>query len=268
MSEFIRTATHRGVRTLTLDRPRRRNALSSAMITQLRREVAAAVADPAVRVVVLDHAGPAFCSGIDLAETESVRDASGSSGPASDSASAARLPAELLPDLLADLWECPKPVVARVAGPARAGGLGLVAAADLAVCTHEASFAFTEVRLGVVPAVISAPVLRRVSRRAAARYLLTGEVFDGSTAAAIGLVTEAVPADTLDATVSRWCDALVRGAPAALAATKDLLRRPPGADVRSDLTELSTLSAAFFRSAEAREGIAAARAARDPSWVP
>ena len=97
MSEYLRTATERGVRTLTLDRPRRRNALSSAMITQLRSEVAAAVADPAVRVVVLDHTGPAFCSGVDLAETAAARDAA----PAPN---CSPLPAELLPDLLADLW--------------------------------------------------------------------------------------------------------------------------------------------------------------------
>lgn len=264
MSEYLRTATARGVRTLTLDRPRRRNALSSAMITQLRSEVAAAVADPAVRVVVLDHTGPAFCSGVDLAETAAARDAAAAPG----SEPAPPLPAELLPDLLADLWECPKPLVARVAGPARAGGLGLIAAADLAACALDASFAFTEVRLGVVPAVISATVLRRVGRRAAARYLLTGEVFDGATAAAMGLVTEAVPAEALDATVAGWCDALVRGAPSALAATKDLLRRPSTGDVRADLNELATVSAAFFRSAQAREGMAAARAARDPDWVP
>lgn len=255
MSEFIGTATHRGVRTLTLDRPRYRNALSRAMITQLRAELTAAVEDPAVRVVVLDHTGPAFCSGVDLGETEAARDGE-------------RLPAELLPDLLADLWECPKPLVARVAGPARAGGLGLIAGADLAVCAADATFAFTEVRLGVVPAVISATVLRRIDRRAAARYLLTGEVFDGRAAAAMGLVTEAAPAGELDGIVAGWCDALVRGGPRALAATKDLLRRPVTGTVRSDLAELSTVSARFFRSDEAREGMAAARAARDPAWVP
>ena len=256
MSEFIGAATHRGVRTLILDRPRYRNALSRDMITQLRAELAAAVADPAVRVVVLDHTGPAFCSGVDLAETEAAARDGGT------------LPAELLPDLLAELWECPKPVVARVAGPARAGGLGLIAAADLAVCATDATFAFTEVRLGVVPAVISATVLRRIGPRAAARYLLTGEVFDGPTAAAIGLVTEAAPAEELDGIVAAWCGALVRGGPGALAATKDLLRRPGTGTVRSDLAELSAVSARFFRSDEAREGMAAARAAREPAWVP
>lgn len=276
MSEFIGTATHRGVRTLTLDRPHRRNALSSAMITQLREGLAAAVADSAIRVVVLDHTGPAFCSGVDLTETETAAkaatapapDTAGSSPAADGDAEAARLPAELLPELLADLWECPKPVVARVAGPARAGGLGLLAAADLVVCAADATFAFTEVRLGVTPAVISATVLRRIGRRAAARYLLTGEVFDGATAAAIGLVTEAVPAAEVDATVAAWCDALVRGAPAALAATKDLLRRPVTNAIRAELAELAEVSATFFRSAQAREGMAAARAARDPDWVP
>lgn len=272
MPQLIRTATRRGVRTLTLDRPDRRNALSTEMITQLRGELADAVADPAVRVVVLDHTGPAFCAGVDLTETAAARDAGRRPGGRDDAAPAdaapPRLPAELLPDLLADLWECPKPVVARVGGPARAGGLGLLAAADLVACAEDATFAFTEVRLGVVPALISATVLRRVTPRAAARYLLTGEVFDGRTAAAIGLVTEAVPATDLDATVAAWCDALVRGGPAALAATKDVLRRPLTGGMRAELRELAQVSARFFRSEEAREGMAAARAARDPAWVP
>ena len=135
----------------------------------------------------------------------------------------------MLADVLAAIWEFPKPVVARVGGPARAGGLGLIAAADIAVCTREATFAFSEVRLGVIPAVISATVLPRLAPRAAAELYLTGEVFDGVRAAEIGLVTAAVPAEGLDAAVAGYCDALVRGGPLALAGTKQLLRRTPAA---------------------------------------
>lgn len=252
---LVRTARAAGVTTLTLDSPNNRNALSTPLITQLRDALAAAVADEAVRVVRLDHAGPAFCSGADLNETAAAREAG-------------RLPVAALADLLADVWECPKPVVVRVAGPARAGGIGLVAAADIAICATDATFAFTEVRLGVIPAVISATVLPRLSARAAAQLYLTGEVFDATHAAAAGLVTEAVPATALDDAVTRVCDALVRGAPAALAGAKRLLRRAPGADVRAELAELSALSVDYFRSADAQEGIAAFRDRRDPHWVP
>src|SRR3954447_15292897 len=207
--ELVRSATVVGVTTVTLDSPANRNALSTPLMTQLLEALSTALTDPAVRAVVLSHTGPVFCSGADLKETAEAR-------------AAGRVPAELLADVLAALWEFPKPVVARIGGPARAGGLGLIAAADIAVCTTEATFAFTEVRLGVIPAVISATVLPRLAARAAAELYLTGDVFDGPRAEAIGLVTAAVPASSLDKTVARYRDALVRGGPLALAGTKQL----------------------------------------------
>jgi methylglutaconyl-CoA hydratase len=203
---MLHVRCERGVTTLTVDSPHNRNALSSALLAELDTALARAVADPAVRVVLLSHTGTVFCSGADLTETTAAT--------ASD-----RLPVEAMADLIAALWECPKPVVARVGGAARAGGIGLVAAADIAICAADATFAFTEVRLGVVPAVISATVLRRLHPRAAAEFYLTGDVFDGTRAEAAGLVTAAVPADVLDPTVAAYCDALVRGGPAALAGT-------------------------------------------------
>ncbi|QLD28799.1 enoyl-CoA hydratase-related protein [Micromonospora carbonacea] len=252
---LVRVATARGVTTLTLDSPHNRNALSTPLMTELLAGLAAAVADDTVRVVVLDHAGPVFCSGADLKETAAAY-ASGT------------VPAGMLGDVLAAVWECPKPVVARVAGPARAGGLGLIAAADLAICAQEATFAFTEVRIGVIPAVISATVLPRLTPRAAAELYLTGDTFDGRRAAEIGLVTSAVPADALDAAVARACASLVRGAPNALAGAKALLRRPPAADLRAGVSELAALSTGFFLSDEGREGVLAFREKRDASWVP
>lgn len=253
-NQFVRVAHAPGVTTLTLDSPRNRNALSTPLLRELRESLAAAVADDSVRVVVLDHAGPVFCSGADLAETEAAR-ASG------------QIPVAALGDLLADLWECPKPVVARVAGPARAGGIGLLAAADIAICATEATFAFTEVRLGVIPAVISAVVLPRLAPRAAARLYLTGEVFDGVHAAAIGLVSQAVPAADLDPAVAAVCRDLLRAAPAALAGTKQLLRRGPAGAVRAELADLSARSVRFFQSDDAVEGVRAFRDKRDPEWV-
>jgi methylglutaconyl-CoA hydratase len=224
-------------------------------MTQLLDRLGEALVDPAVRIVVISHTGPVFCSGADLKETAAAREAG-------------RVPAEMLADVLAALWEFPKPVVARVAGPARAGGLGLIAAADLAVCTREATFAFTEVRLGVIPAVISATVLPRLAPRAAAELYLTGEVFDGVRAAEVGLVTAAVTAEGLDGAVAAYCEALARGGPLALAGTKQLLRRTPMAGIREELSELSGRSAGYFKSAEGREGMAAFREKRPPAWVP
>ncbi len=174
----------------------------------------------------------------------------------------------MLGDVLAAVVECPKPVIARIGGPARAGGLGLVAAADIAICATEATFAFTEVRLGVIPAVISSTVLRRLAPRQAQELYLTGELFDGVRAAEIGLVTSAVGGGELDATVRSYCAALVRGAPAALAGTKELLTRAPLASVRDDAAELGARSVGYFLSAEGREGVAAFREKRDPAWLP
>jgi methylglutaconyl-CoA hydratase len=252
---LVRTATAAGVTTVTLDSPANRNALSAQLMTELLDALSGALTDPEARAVVIAHTGPVFCSGADLKETAEARENG-------------RMPAEMLADVLAALWEFPKPVVARVAGPARAGGLGLIAAADIAVCTTEATFAFSEVRLGVIPAVISATVLPRLAPRAAAELYLTGDVFDGLRAAKIGLVTAAVSADGLDAAAARYCDALVRGGPLALAGTKQLLRRRPLESVRADLADLSAKSAGYFRSAEGREGVAAFREKRPATWIP
>jgi methylglutaconyl-CoA hydratase len=255
--ELVHAETAAGIATLTLDSPANRNALSTPLMRGLLDLLGAALTDPAVRAVVISHTGPVFCSGVDLKETASA----GANGT---------VPAELLADVLAALWEFPKPVVARIAGPARAGGLGLLAAADIAVCTRDATFAFSEVRLGVIPAVISATVLPRLAPRAAAELYLTGGVFDGVRAAEIGLVTRAVDTEALDATVTAYTKALVLGGPLALAGTKQLLRRQrgPADSVRAELAELSARSAGYFKSAEGREGVAAFREKRPANWVP
>lgn len=250
-ASLVRVETGLGVATLTLDSPHNRNALSTPLMARLLDALAAAEADDGVRVVVLSHTGPVFCSGADLKET-----------------AAGGTPTGALGDVLAAIWECPKPVVARVGGPARAGGLGLVAAADIAICAEEATFAFTEVRLGVVPAVISAVVLPRLAPRAAAELFLTGDVFDGRRAAEIGLVTAAAPARSLDDTVAAYCAGLVRGGPRALAGTKEILRHRYAATLREELAELATRSVDYFRSDEGREGVLAFREKRDPHWVP
>jgi methylglutaconyl-CoA hydratase len=252
---LVRTEVAAGVATITLDSPANRNALSSALIDELLTALAASDEDPLVRVIVLSHTGPVFCSGADLKETAAALSGGG-------------MPAGRMGDVLAAIWESTTPVVARVAGPARAGGLGLIAAADIAVCVADATFAFTEVRLGVIPAVISAVVLPRLTPRSAAELFLTGDTFDGVRAAAVGLATAAVPAERLDEAVAGYVRSLIRGAPTALGATKQLLRRSAARPIRDELAELSRQSVGFFTSAEGREGVAAFAERRDPSWIP
>jgi methylglutaconyl-CoA hydratase len=246
----VRVEVARGVATLTLDSPANRNALSRALRAQLRDALAAALADDAVRVVVLDHTGRVFCSGMDLAEA--------AGGGAQEQG------VREFPELLASIWTSPKPVVAVVRGPARAGGVGLLAACDVVVAGESATFAFSEVRLGLVPAVISAVVLPRMVPHVAHRLMLTGNVFDAATAAAGGLVDLVVPDADVDGELRAQIVELTAGAPTALAETKRLLR----AGSALDFDELLELSARFFASDEGQEGIASFREKRPASWVP
>jgi methylglutaconyl-CoA hydratase len=252
-SALLQVEAGDGVATLTLDSPHNRNALSTSLIRELSEAFASAVADPAVRVIVLSHTGPVFCAGADLKETAAAFDGDGT------------LPVVPLADLLASLWESPKPIVARVGGAARAGGIGLIAAADIVVCASAATFAFSEVRLGVVPAVISVPVRRRISARAAAELFLTGDVFDAARAAEIGLVTRVTDEAGLDAAVADYCASMLKGAPTALGGARALLQ---DATVRDELARMADASDQYFRSAEGREGILAHREKRPPHWIP
>lgn len=236
---------------VVLDAPATRNALSRAVLARLRDLLAEATTDPAVRVVVLTGTGPVFCSGLDLKEQA----AGGGPGPVG------------LPEVLALLMESPLPVVARVNGTARAGGVGLLAACDLAVGLSTATFGFSEVRLGVAPAVIAVPCLRRMEPRGARELFLTGEPFDGIRAERVGLLDRAVAAEQLDATVDELVAQLALGAPEALAATKRLLREVPGPSLAEDLRRMAELSAERFGSTEGREGVAAFRERRAPAWV-
>lgn len=255
MTELVHSTVADGVATLTLDSPPNRNALSPQLMGELAAGLRAALADPAVRVLVLSHTGRVFCSGMDL---KAAARASG----------AGDMPVTDFPEILTTLWTSPKPVVARIGGPARAGGIGLIAACDIAVAARSATFAFTEVRLGVVPAVISVPVLPRLAPRAAHELFLTGEVFDASRAASIGLVNSAVDDSSLDAEVERYVDMLVRGAPGALAAAKEMLRRPAAASMADDFAAMATLSASRFAGEEGREGMAAFAQKRPAAWIP
>lgn len=250
MTELVHLDVAAGVATITLDSPDNRNALSAQLRRELLAHLDAAIADDAVRVLVLTHTGRVFCAGMDLKESR---------GAGAQSQGVGEFPA-----ILTRIGESPKPVVARVAGPARAGGVGIVAACDIAVAAQEATFAFSEVRIGVVPAVISVTVLPRLLPRAAHELFLTGETFDAARAVAIGLVNAAVPADGLDAEVARYVEMLRLGAPGALAATKEMLRTPGAADRFAAMLELS---AGFFAGAEGQEGMRAFAEKRPPAWA-
>ncbi|MGY3202416.1 enoyl-CoA hydratase family protein [Streptomyces sp. TE5632] len=247
----------RGVETLSLDAPERRNALSAALVGELAEALTDAGQDTGVRAVVLTHTGNTFSAGADLRDPSPSSRLRSSRGDPN--------PPEALVGLLRQIVELPKPVVARVTGHVRAGGIGLLAACDIAVASHTATFAFTEVRVGVAPAVISLPLLPRTDPRALARYYLTGERLDTDEAARIGLLTAA--GDDVDETLAPILDGLRRSAPEALAETKRLLTARVLETFDRDAAHLTALSARLFASAHAREGMTAFLERRDPEWV-
>ncbi|HXZ61594.1 MAG TPA: enoyl-CoA hydratase-related protein [Acidimicrobiales bacterium] len=249
MTDTLVTVGHEhGVRTLTLDSPRNRNALSAALLDQLAGALHDASDDAEVRAIVLTGSGSVFCSGADLSER-------GSAAP------------NRMPDILTTVVQCPVPVIARVNGHARAGGIGLVAAADMAVATAGATFAFTEVRVGVAPAMIMVPALPVMQRRMLTQMVLTGERFGAAQAAAAGLLTAVVDdRAALDAWVAARTDALRQAAPGAVRATKQLLRALPGRAWAEALEDAATRSAELFVGTEASEGMAAFLEKRAPAW--
>ncbi|MEU8027272.1 enoyl-CoA hydratase family protein [Streptomyces sp. NPDC049099] len=243
MTPISRTRA-RAVETLSLDATGTRNALSAALVSELAGALTDCGKDPDVRAVVLTHTGTTFCAGADLRDP-----------PHPDA----------LTGLLRQILDLRKPVVARVTGHVRAGGLGLLAACDIAAASTAATFAFTEVRIGVAPAVISLPVIPRADPRALARYYLTGERFDAREAVRVGLVT--VTADDVDEVLAPVLDGMRRSSPQGLAETKSLLTARVLETFDRDAAELTALSARLFSSAQAREGMTAFLERRDAAWV-
>jgi enoyl-CoA hydratase/carnithine racemase len=240
-----------GVATVTLNTPENRNAISLRLRTALAESLDAAIADAAVKVIVLTGEGPVFCSGADLKEGSTAL----SEGPS-------------LTGIFTNLMEGPKPSVAVLNGPARAGGIGLVAACDMAIAPDTATFAFSEVRIGVIPAIISVPCLAVLEPRFAARYFLTGELFDAATARDAGLLTGVAPPDSVHAARDEIVGALMEGAPAALAGTKRLLREMRGLPRAVAFSYAERVSAVFFAGDDAAEGRRAFAEKRPPAWSP
>lgn len=238
---MVKVETSAGVATVTLDSPSNRNALSQQLLADLHEALDEAEGDHA-RVVVLTHTAPVFCSGADLKERSQGTVDSTSFVSAIERLGAMRAP-----------------VIAAVDGPVRAGGVGLMAACDLVVVNPTITFAFTEVRIGVAPAIISAPVLQRCGWSKLAASFLTGEVFGAARALEMGLVTHV--ADDVASTVAQLCAGILAGGPNAVAATKALLRTP------HTMAELQAMSESLFTSEEGREGMAAFAEKRRPGWV-
>jgi methylglutaconyl-CoA hydratase len=245
---LVRAVADGPVTTLTLDSPANRNALSLGLLGELSSHLDALAAAPP-RAVVVTGTGPAFSSGADL--------------KAGTAAVAATPPA--VAEVLDKLWALPSPVVVALNGHVRAGGLGIVAAADVVVAPATATFAFAEVRIGVVPAVVAVVCARRMAPRALSRYTLTGEPFTAAEARDAGLVTIVVEPDEVAATTASLVEELTTAGPRAVAATKSLLRTlaPP---IGPGMAEAAALSAEVFASPEATEGIAAFAARRTPAW--
>jgi methylglutaconyl-CoA hydratase len=242
-----------GVATITLDSPANRNALSRALVGDLLTALdnaEAAVAAGDVRSIVLTHTPPAFCAGADLKER--------ASGPPDSAPIAAAF---------GRLMDAPVPTIAAVSGPARAGGIGLMASCDLVVVKRDVAFALTEVRIGVAAAIISVPIFRRVNASHLAAAFLTGEPFTAAFAHQVGLATH-VTDDVVDV-VDRLCAAIALGAPGAVTATKQILRDAldePTGERAARFERMRALSDELFQGADAAEGMAAFAEKRPPSW--
>ncbi|HEX7054619.1 MAG TPA: enoyl-CoA hydratase/isomerase family protein [Burkholderiales bacterium] len=247
-----------GVARVTLNRPEVRNAFDDALIAELARTFRELDADPETRVVVLAGNGPAFCAGADLnwmkrmagyGHEENLRDAAA------------------LAAMLSALDRMRKPTLARVHGPAFAGGTGLVAACDIAVGTPRAKFCFSEAKLGLSPATIGPYVIRAIGERAARRYFLSAEVFGAEEALRIGLLSALVPEAELDAFVDAITAELLAGGPQAHASIKELIGAVAGRPIDAALRDDTARRIAEIRaSPEGREGIAAFLEKRQPSW--
>lgn len=249
----VETDRRDGVLTITLADEDHRNALGAQLVTELVAACDEADADPDVRVVVLTNRGTTFCAGANLAERSADNPPAAVTDPAL---------------LFGRFRRSPKPYVGRIAGHCVAGGMGLAAAMDVSVAVDTARFGFTEVRVGVAPAVISVvclPKLRPADARAA---FLRGNRFTAVEAAEMGLINQAVPAERLDDDVDAVVRDLLAGSPAAIAASKRLLERVPHLGVDEAFAETAALSAELFASEEAQEGMAAFLEKRPPRWAP
>ena len=242
-----------GAAWITLNRPEVRNAISAALVTELYDHLVAANEDRAVRSIVLTGAGKGFCAGADL------KNPPGKATPDGRVVS--------YPEVLTTIWEGEKPVIAAINGAAFAGGLGLVGAADIVIAAEEATFSFSEVRIGVIPAIIAVVCLRKLGPHHGMRLFVTGDRFNGKEAVAYGLAHRAVPRDQLEDAVQEEIDAINLGGPTAVVECKKLVRAVPQLSLEEGFAMTQSWSRRMFQTEEAAEGMAAFREKRKPSWT-
>jgi len=247
-----------GIATVTLNRPEVRNAFNDEVIAELTATIAEYESRAEVRCIVLAGNGPAFCAGADLNWMKSMATYTYDENVAD---------ARALAQMLRVLYRCEKPTIARVQGDTYAGGMGLVAACDIAVAVETANFCLSEVKLGLIPATISPYVIRAMGPRAAHRWFLTAERFDATEAHRIGFVHEVVKAEELDAKVNDIAQAFVMAGPAAVKACKALVQDVAGEEIDHALIERTVKGIADIRvSDEGREGIQSFLGKRKPKW--
>ena len=243
-----------GAAWITLNRPENRNALSAILVTELYDHLTNANADDEVRSIVITGNGPAFCAGADLKSPP---------GQLSEGVGLAVPYA----DVLTAIIDSPKPVIAAVNGAAFAGGLGLVGAADIVVTRTDVQFSFSEVRIGVIPAIISVVCMPKLGVHHGTKLFLTGERFDGQQAVDMGLAHITVPEDELVSTVEEQIAMINLGGPIAVQECKKLARRVTQLSIEEGFKETAEWSARMFRSDEGAEGMASFREKRKPNWV-
>ena len=259
MTANLEVSHHGAVARVTLTRPEVRNAFNEEMIAELTQAFATLGERDDVRCIVLAGQGSAFCAGADLNWMRRMADYSYAENLAD---------AGQLADMLHMIYQCPKPTIARIQGDVYAGGLGLVAACDIAVSVDTANFCLSEVRLGLIPATVSPYVIRAMGARAAHRYFLTAERFDAQEAHRIGLVHAVSSADALDAKVTDITQALVNASPAAVKACKQLVQQVAGGEISPKLIALTVQGIADIRSSEeGKEGVQSFLQKRKPSWL-
>jgi methylglutaconyl-CoA hydratase len=259
MSASLEISYDGAVARITLSRPDVRNAFNDAVIAELTAAFQDAASRAEVRAVVLAATGPAFCAGADLNWMRRMADYTRDENLADAGA---------LAEMLRAIYECPRPTIARIQGDVYAGGMGLVAACDMAVSVDTANFCLSEVKLGLIPATISPYVIRAMGARAAHRYFLTAERFDAKEAHRIGFVHEVVRAEQLDAKVAEMTSALVSASPNAVRSCKTLVQDVAGRDIEAPLIARTIEGIADIRtSREGREGVQSFLQKRKPFWL-
>ena len=248
--QAVQIATSGGVATLTLNRPEAKNSLSADLVNALGDGLQQAIDDNDTRVIVLTNVGNTFCAGADLKGGSSEH------------------PRYTLVQLFELMQACPKPIVGKIDGHCMGGGVGLASACDISVVNDSVKLGFTEVRLGVAPAIISVVCLPKMRRADAMELFLSGEKISAARAVEVGLINQLASPEQLDERVKTLTDKLVQGGPEAMAASKNIVLTVPDQPQSDAFARMGKLSAELFQSDEAKEGIAAFRERRPAAWVP